>query len=207
MSVLARLASSLGRNDEVPNVQLAEAIAKKGDKTAVRELVEHLSGKDRAIQNDAVKVLYEVGGRRPQLISPYADAFVDQLAARNNRMVWGAMTALGTIAPMRADALWKRVGEIQRANDAGSVITQDWGIRVLAAVASAKALYERKLFPYLLAFLERCIPRDVPKHAESILVAVNDRNKDAFLRVLKVREKHLKPTQMTRLRKVYKRLG
>lgn len=148
-------------------------------------------------------MLYEIGEREPALIAPFADEFIDQVSSNNNRMVWGAMTALGTIAGVSADAIWRRLGEVIDANDAGSVITQDWGIRVLATVSSTKKARETRIFPYLIAFLGNCIPRDVPKHAESMLVAVHDGNREKFVRALKAREKALKPSQMARLRKVY----
>ena len=130
MSVIDRLACSLGRNDEVPNQELAAEIARRGDKQAIKELIDNLRNKDKAIQNDCIKVLYEVGERKPELVAPYVNEFLDHLASKNNRMIWGAMTALGTIATLKADAIWARVGEVIRATEAGSVITQDWGIRV-----------------------------------------------------------------------------
>ena len=49
MSVLPKLASSLGRRDEVPNQELAAAIAKAKNKTAIAELVENLANKNKAI--------------------------------------------------------------------------------------------------------------------------------------------------------------
>jgi hypothetical protein len=50
VAVIGRLASSLGRNDGVPNVELAADVARKADKDAVRELIGFLGGKDRAVQ-------------------------------------------------------------------------------------------------------------------------------------------------------------
>ena len=55
MSVLGRLASALGRNDERPNVQLAETLAASADAAAIAELVAALAGK-AAVANDAIKV-------------------------------------------------------------------------------------------------------------------------------------------------------
>ncbi len=207
MSVVPKLASSLGRNDEAPNQALAADIARRGDRRAVKELIKKLNSNDTDIQNDCIKVLYEVGERKPELIAPFVSEFLDLLSNKNNRITWGAMTALGTIAALKADTIWTRVGDVMRANDAGSVITQDWGIRVLAAVSSKSKKHEQKIFPYLLAFLKRCIPRDVPKHAESMAVAVNRGNRDRFIKGLKARERELKPSQMARVRKIYRKLG
>lgn len=43
MSVLGKLASALGRNDEQPNVELAEALVAKPDRAAIAELAGALS--------------------------------------------------------------------------------------------------------------------------------------------------------------------
>jgi len=76
MSVLGKLASALDRNDERPNVELAEALAAKPDKAAIAELVAALSGGTTAQQNDAIKVLYEIGERKPELVAMHAEAFL-----------------------------------------------------------------------------------------------------------------------------------
>lgn len=57
MSVLHKLASTLGRRDEVPNQKLAREILRAKDKGAVKELVENLANKDKRIQSDSVTVL------------------------------------------------------------------------------------------------------------------------------------------------------
>ena len=64
MSVLDRLASSLGRRDEVPNQILAKQIVAKNDKVAVKELAENLSNKDKNIQSDCIKFLYVIGEQK-----------------------------------------------------------------------------------------------------------------------------------------------
>ena len=65
MSVRGKLASALGRNDERPNVELAEVLAARPNAASVTELVELLSTGTVAEQNDAIKVLYELGERKP----------------------------------------------------------------------------------------------------------------------------------------------
>jgi len=73
MSVLGRLASGMGRNDERPNVELGEALAASGDAAAIAELVGALTG-PAAVASDAIKVLYEAGERRPALLAPHVPA-------------------------------------------------------------------------------------------------------------------------------------
>ncbi len=65
MTVIDKLASSLGHKDEVPNQKLAEQIVQKNNKDAVQELIDNLDNKNKDIQNDCIKVLYEIGHAAP----------------------------------------------------------------------------------------------------------------------------------------------
>ena len=97
MTVLTKLASSLNRRDEKPNQELAKQIAAKNDKKAVKELVENLNSKDKNIQSDCIKTIYEIGVLKPVLLADFAKEFVALLDHKNNRLQWGAMTALDYI--------------------------------------------------------------------------------------------------------------
>jgi len=66
MTVIDKLATTLGRKDEVPNQILAEQIVSAKDREAVEELVENLFNRDRRIQSDCIKVLYEIGAANPR---------------------------------------------------------------------------------------------------------------------------------------------
>src|SRR5262245_43369944 len=176
MSVLHKLASAQNRSDEVPNQLLAKEIAGSENRAAVQELVENLSNPDKDIQSDCIKVLYEIGAIKPELIADHVDTFVELLKSRNNRLVWGAMTALGAIAPLKPAEIGQQLDAIIRATDKGSVITQDWGIRVLAAVAVADKSYGIRIFPFLKSFMQNCPAKDMPRHAESILPAITASN-------------------------------
>ena len=100
ISVLA--SSSLGRRDEVPNQELARDLATKKDKAGIREIAENLWNKDKNIQADCIKVLYEIGYLEPKLIADYAEDFVKLLKSKNNRLVWGGMTALAEVAKVES---------------------------------------------------------------------------------------------------------
>ena len=89
--MLEFLACRLGRNDEVPNVELAEKLCGGTDKKGIREIVRGLKSNDQAVANDCIKVLHEIGLRKPTLIAEYADDFLTALSAKNNRIVWGSM--------------------------------------------------------------------------------------------------------------------
>ncbi|MEP7230357.1 MAG: hypothetical protein ABI691_08905 [Ginsengibacter sp.] len=138
MNVIQKLASSLNRRDEVPNQELAKQIAGKNDKKAVKELIDNLANKSRDIQNDCIKVLYEIGERKPALLSPYSKIFVELLDNKNNRLQWGAMTALNTIAPDRPEAIYRALPKIIESANNGSVITKDYCVNILLVFVRSK---------------------------------------------------------------------
>ena len=202
MSVLNRLASSIGRRDEIPNQELARELAARKDHAGIRELVENLSNRDKNIQADCIKVLYEVGSLEPALIADYADVFVKLLRSKNNRLVWGGMTALAEVAKANPDAVFKHLDEIKKAKETGSVITMDNAISTLAHTASAKEEYNKVIFPYLMEHLAGCRPKEVPQHAERALPAVRSSNKAGFINVLEKRIEDLTGSGLARVKKV-----
>jgi len=204
MSALDRLASSLGRRDEVPNQELARDLAAKKDRKAIHEIAENLWNKDKNIQADCIKVLYEVGAIEPELIADYSDDFVKCLRSKNNRLVWGGMTALAEVAKAKPEAVFGHLDEIKKAKETGSVITVDHAISALAWTAAANDEYNKTIFPYLLKHLLSCRPKEVPQHSEKTLPAVNSTNKAAFINALEKRMEDLSGSGLTRVRKVIK---
>jgi hypothetical protein len=136
------------------------------------------------------------------LIADHVGDFLKLLTSRQNRLVWGGMIALSAVAATQADELFLHWEEIRRAMEAGSVITVDNGVTVLAQVAAQRPAYGQELFPYLLDHLAVCRPKDVPQHAEKTLVAVNAANKAQFIHTLEKRMQALSATQAARLRMV-----
>ena len=202
MSVLNRLASSLGRHDEVPNQELARELAAKKDKAGIREISQNLWNKDKNIQADCIKVLYEIGAMEPILIADYTGDFVKLLRSKNNRLVWGGMTALAEIAKASPDAVFKHLEAIKKAKETGSVITVDNAISTLAYTAAVKEEYNKVIFPELIRHLAGCRPKEVPQHAERILPAVNSSNKTSYIKVLEKRMEDLTGSGLARVKKV-----
>ncbi len=207
MPVIDQLACSLGRRDEVPNRELARRLAAAQDRAGIREIVANLSNRERAIQADCIKVLYEVGYLDPSLVAPHALDCLKLLRSRDNRLVWGGMITLATIGALAAEALYPHWAEIRRAMDGGSVITRDAGVLALAGIASANIAYSQDIFPFLLDHLGTCRPKDVPQHCEKTLPAVNAENKAAFIAVLTKRLEDLQGAQLKRVQKVIQAAG
>ena len=203
--MLEKLASSLGRNDEEPNIALALALAKSRDANAIKEIIGGLSGTTE-IASDCIKVLYELGGRAPELISGYAEVFIKLLQSKNNRLVWGAMTALAEITALNPEAVNKHFDAVVAAYTRGSVITVDNSISVFAELAKAGKKYEKKAFPVIINHLENCRPKEVAQHAERACVCVHQGNAEVFRGILLKRYGSLTDAQKKRLDKLLKRL-
>ncbi len=204
MIVLSRIAYFQDRRDEVPNQELAKELAETKNRTGIREIAENLWNKDQIIASDCIKVLYEVGYINPELIADHVGGFLKVMKSRHNRLVWGSMLALSTIAALKPDEIYQHYDEIQKVMDKGSVITVDNGVKILALVASHNKAYGREIFPYLLNHLRTCRPKDVPQHSEKTVVAVNAGNKSEFIAVLEKRMEDLQGAQLTRVKKVIK---
>jgi hypothetical protein len=204
MSVIDKLAHSLGRRDEVPNQELARDLAAKKDKKGIGEVAEHLWDKDVNIANDCIKVLYEIGYIDASLVSPHVGAFIKLLKSRHNRLVWGGMLALGTVARLCPNEVFEHLYDVKKAMGAGSVITKDNGVKVLADTASTNEKYNKAIFPYLLKHLSSCRPKEVPQHSEKTLLAVNASNKADFIKVLEKRMEDLSGGGLARVKKVIK---
>lgn len=212
MSILNELASAQNRRDEELNQQLATRLCENPNlddvQESIQELVDNLDHKNKHIRSDCIKVLYEVGACKPVLIDMYVDEFVALLTVKDNRMVWGAMTALGSIVSRKPHDIWQHVETIIETTENGSVITQDWGVRVLAALSAENKDYATHIFPFLTRFLEGCKLKDVPRHAESIVMAATATSTKAELRrVLEQHQPNLKPSQLTRVNKILKTLS
>lgn len=206
MSVLDRLATALGRNDERPNVELADKIAERGDMAAVKELVEALTTGTVAVQNDAIKVLYETARLWPDLVAPHVDAFIGLLQGRNNRNVWGALQAIETLTPVRARKVAAALPAILAAADRGSVIAKDKAIGILVRLAAAG--YGETALPTALTRLVDAAPNQFPTYAEAIATVADAATKPMLAAIV---EKRLPgvvgATKRTRLEKLLRMLA
>jgi len=202
MSILNKIAFHQNRRDEVQNQELARALAQTRNQADIREIAENLWNKEPNIQSDCLKALYELGYIAPELIADYAGDFLKLLKHRNNRMVWGGMIALSTVADLKAAEIFPHVDEIIQVMEKGSVITMDNGIKALALVASQKDEYRKAIFPYLLDHLKTCRPKELPQHAEKSLPTVSADNKSDFIGVLEKRLEDMTASQTARLKKI-----
>ncbi len=207
MSIINKLASSLGRRDEVPNQELAKRIASTDDAGAIKELVENLGNKNKDIQSDCVKVLYEIGESKPALVAPYAKNFIALLDSKNNRMQWGAMTALSSIAAENPKSIYSALAKIVAVSDAGTVITKDHCVKILVKLCGIKQ-YAEDAFALLNEQILNAPENQMPTYAESTLPFVNEKNKAGFIKMLTSRLADIETeTKKKRIEKVLAKLS
>jgi hypothetical protein len=207
MKAIDLIATSLNRRDDVPNQELAREIILSVRKDWVEELVENLQNKDKNIQSDCIKVLYEIGERgAPELIAPHWETFIKILSGKNNRLIWGAMTALDSFALLKAKELCNNLTHIYSAIELGSVITIDHGVSILAKLVSVKE-YREKALPSLVEQLTNCPVKQFPMYIEKSEIAFCPETKADFMGIIEIRYKELeRDSQRKRVEKIVKKL-
>ncbi len=201
-SIVDQLAHSLGRRDEQPNIDLAMKIARSGDVASVKELIGLMSQKKTAWAHDAIKVLYETGERKPELITAYLQDFVKALQHKDNRMKWGAMCALSAISKASPGLLAKHLVTIVEAMDTGSVITRDHGIYILADLARVKK-YHKDAVELLLEQMEKAPVNQFPMYAEKTAEVISKPFIPKLISILRKRTDVMEiPSKAKRIEKV-----
>jgi len=206
MRMIEKLACKLGRSDELPNIELAEYLYQQKDIAGISEIVNGFKGSDKAVANDCIKVLYEIGERSPELISPYADDFISFLHSKNNRLAWGSMIALAKIASCASEPIFNKLHLVISAYERGSVITVDNSISVFAKLCQVSDTYAEKVLPILIKHLQKCKPKEVAQHAERASICFNSKNASEFIEILENRVSFLNPSQQVRINKLLKKL-
>jgi len=207
MSIIPKLATSLNRRDEIPNQELAKDIVRHADKAAVAELAENLGNKNKAIGYDCIKTLYEIGYEKPSLISNHFQTFLSLLDNKENRLQWGAMTALNGIVLEKPTEIFASLGKIINAADKGSVITRDQCVNILIKLSSIEK-YANKTLPLLLEQMMICPTNQLPMYAENAAHIINDLNKEKFIKTLSARLDDIeKESKKRRVVKVFKKLN
>ena len=80
--------------------------------------------------------LYEIGYIKPELIAEYVNDFIKLLSSRNNRLVWGCMIALSTIAQIKYEEILELQNTFKNAIEKRPVITVDGGLKTLSKIAA-----------------------------------------------------------------------
>lgn len=207
IDVLARLASSLGCRDQVLNQELAQEILQTGDTAAIQVLVDNLQHRQQAIRNDCIKVLYEIGAVQPALIADHTESLQVLLEGKNNRLQWGAMTALAYICRVRPAAIHALLPSILKAVDTSSVITRDQAVNILIEL-NGHPEFSETAFSLLIEQLLTCPTNQLPMYAERALLSISDTQGQPFREVLSNRLDEIeKESKRKRVEKVIRKVA
>lgn len=207
MSVLNKLASSLNRRDEAPNEELAQALAEKKDMLGIREIIDNLHNKNKNIQSDCIKVVYELAEIDPGLVSRYVKDLVSLLIHKNNRLQWGAMAVLDSMTSRHPQLIYSHLVQVVSAADNGSVITKDRCVNLLIKLCATKK-YSEDARDLLLEQLQKSLPNQLPMYAENAASVMDDSHKNRFIKILLSRLNDLESdAKRKRIEKVIRKLS
>jgi hypothetical protein len=206
MTVLNLLASVQGKKGNEANITLAQEIAISDNKGAVKELVDNLNNKNKNIQSDCIKTLYEIGYLKPETIADYYADFIRLLTSKNNRLVWGGMIALSTITDLKHSEIFSSLPKIMETVNKGSVITIDSGVEILARL-NKNPKYFNTTDPLLIEQLWKCPIKQLPMYIEKSLVSINKVNNEIYQTIINKRLPECdKDSQTKRLEKLLKQI-
>lgn len=202
--LLARLAISVGRSDEMPNLELAADIVFADDADAVSILIAVIERHDDVHAPDAARVVAEVGTRAPELVLGHAERLIEMIDPARREMLPFTMLALSPVASKHAEALWpsrdlfwQALADLTQPAE----LPQAGAVRLLASLCAAGPDYARTLAGGLVDLLGKCMPRDVAFFAESVLPALGAAHSHRAKPVLDRRLKELTPAEVARLRR------
>ena len=207
MTVIKALSSSLGQKGNETNIALAKEIAETENHDAIRELVDNLNNRDKKIQGDCIKTLYETAYIRPEMIAEYYLNFLDLLTSKNNRMVWSGMIALLTITDLKYKEIFASLELIMTTIKKGSVITIDCGVEILAKLNKHSEYFDIT-DPLLIEQLWKCPIKQLPQYIEKSLISIAKQNKEIYQNIIEKRKPECdKDSQIKRLEKVLKQIN
>ena len=201
------LSSSQGLKGNEANISLAREILASDNQIAVKELVENLSNKNKNIQSDCIKTLYEIGYLKPELIADYHGDFIKLLTSKNNRLIWGGMIALSTITDLKHTEIFASLNTIMDTVNRGSVIAIDAGVEILARL-NKYAKYFNVTEPLLMEQLWKCPIKQLPMYIEKSIASIGKDGKEIYLTLIERRKKECDNySQVKRLEKSFNQIS
>ncbi len=205
-SVIPRLAASMERRDEAPNIELAQELAKSKNHDAIAELVDLAKSATKPIRYNAIKTLYEMGKLEPKLLVPHADPLIDLLKDKDNRILWGTIQALDIITDINAEFVAQNLNKILDAADRSSVVAKDRIMSILSKL-NADPRFSTNVTPVLLTRLTHAAPNQFPMYAELAAATMPQTHTDELAKIIKNRQKSIaSQAKQKRLNKLLKNL-
>lgn len=184
MSVIEALSTSLKLKIQDPNIALAKEIVNSNNETGVLELISELGNKKLA--SDCIKVLYEIGYLEPKFIEKFANVFLELLSHKDNRLQWGAMTALAEISKVNPEFVFENLNQIIQTANEGSVITKDQAFNILVELAKIDKYYH-KAFSLINEQLMIAPNNQFPKYVEQTFTIFKPEDKEVFIKTIELK--------------------
>lgn len=206
MSILPILEQNLKRRDEKANILLAQSIASKNDTKAVEELATLVIGKNKPLAADAIKILYEAGELKPALIKPNVDTFLKLLSSKDNRIRWGAMTALSAISKEFAESLINSIPAMLDTSALWTVISRDHFMRILNNIGKTQK-GKKVAGPLMIEQLYISPTNQFPRYAEQTAEVVTGTTIAELITIIKSRKDVMEyPAKAKKLQTLVKQL-
>lgn len=202
--IVDRLAVSMHRYDEIPNLELAANIVFHLDREAVSILIGVLERRDDVYGPDAARVIAEVASRDAELVEPYLERMVALVSDDNWEMLPFVMCGLAPMGDQVAEDLWdyrELFWEVLHNGNCEAELAQAAAVKLLSAMCAAGPDYARTLAGGLVDLLGKCMPCNVAMYAEAVLPALGTAHSHRAKPVLDRRIKELMPAEVARLRR------
>lgn len=184
MNVIEALSTSLNLKVQEPNIALAKEIVNTKNESGVLELINELNNKKLA--SDCIKVLYEIGYLEPKLIEKHATIFLDLLSHKDNRLQWGAMTALCEISKVNPEFAFENLNQILHTSNEGSVITKDQAFNILIELAKIDQYYN-KAFSLINEQLMVAPKNQFPKYVEQTFTVFKPKDQEVLIKTIELK--------------------
>ncbi len=186
---------------------MAREIITAEDGLAIKELVNLLETGTTPIKNDCIKVLYEIGETEPKLIAEFLPSFLQTLHSKNNRLQWGAMTAISSIARVLPDEVYQLIPGILEVANNGSVITKDKAFLTLVYLAQNPGSLRQTGY-LMLEQLDASAENQFPRYCEQAVQVIPP---DLHSKLVALMQRRLpemqKASSKQRVEKVLKKLN
>jgi hypothetical protein len=206
MGYIDEIAYNVGERSEVPNQELARKLVGENSAEGIKEIASYLYDKNKSVASDCIKVLYEAGYIKPELIAPYTDTFIELLSSKQNRMVWGAMIALSGCAKVVPEKVYEHKDLILEKIATGSVITNVWGVKTLINIVKTDGEYYPKLRLALFELQKTYRPVNFAKLAEDMMDAIAKEDIEKYIDILESGKIRLSAGGVKRTDRVIKKL-
>ncbi|MCS6798847.1 MAG: hypothetical protein NZ898_09990 [Myxococcota bacterium] len=151
----------------------AERLVQEGAAARVLELGALLLDERPTVCADASRVLAELLARKPDMLVPLVDRFVEvAVAGRHRRAVELAAAALPVLARLAPSKVARHLDTLRASFEGASETLRDGLVRTFSALCVASVAYQKRLEPVLSAALAQAEPKTLARWTEVALPAL-----------------------------------